>query len=206
VEDENLGFLANPELRPEKIRTAELVWEQRLGRRLLQTVSLYEYRMEHLIDQVQVEEELYQFRNTSGARARGLEVQLEARRAGGGQAHARYALQRAEAEDTGKRLTNSPAHQLRLGGGSPLGRYVTAAIQLSAESGRQTLRQSRTNAFWQTDLHLACRPPQRSRLRASLLARNLFNAKYAVPGGLELRQAAIAQEGRNLALRLEYGW
>lgn len=211
VEDENLGFLANPDLMPEQIRTAELVWEQRLGRQLLQTVSLYEYRMKHLIDQIQVGDERYQFRNTSGARARGVEVQLEARLPGGAQAYARYALQRAEAADTGKRLTNSPPHQLRLGGGSPVGRYLTASVQLLAESGRLTLRQSRTSAFWQTDLRLVARPPRAFsawglELRAVLLVRNLFDSSYAVPAGLELRQATITQDGRSLALRLESAW
>lgn len=167
--------------------------------------------MKNLIDQIQVGDELYQFRNTSGARARGVEVQLEARLPRGAQAYARYALQRTEAADTGKRLTNSPAHQLSLGAGSPLGQYLTASVQVLAESGRLTLRQSRTSAFWQTDLRLAARPPQafsawNSQLRAVLLVRNLFASNYAVPGGLELRQATITQDGRNLALRLECAW
>ena len=211
VEDVTIGFLANADLAPEKIRTAELVWEQRLGRRIFQTLSLYEYRMKHLIDQIQVDDEHAQFRNTPGARARGLEVQLETRLPRGVQAYARYALQRAEAVDTGKRLSNSPAQQLRLGGASPVGRYLTTSVQLLAESGRLTLRQSRTTAFWQTNLRLAARPPRTfytwgSQLQAVLLVQNLFDTSYAVPGGLELRQASITQDGRNLALRLECAW
>ena len=211
VEDVAIGFLANADLAPAKIRTAELVWEQRLGRRIFQTLSLYEYRMKHLIDQIQVDDEHTQFRNTPGARARGLEVQMEARLPRGLQAYARYALQRAEAVDTGKRLSNSPAQQLRLGGASPVGRYLTTSVQVLGESGRLTLRQSRTAAFWQTNLRLAARPPRTlaawgCQLQAVLLVQNLFDSRYAVPGGLELRQASITQDGRSLALRLECAW
>jgi len=211
VEDEHLGYLANPDLKPEKIRTAELVWEQGLARWLFQTVSFYEYRMENLIDQVEVGEGEYQFQNTSAARARGTEMQWEARRAGGAHGYIRYTLQRAEDEDTGRRLTNSPAQLLRLGGGSPLGPYLRASVQLLGESRRLTLRQSHTGAFWLADLHLTFTPPRHwilggAQPRLALRAHNLFDAGYAVPAGLDLRQGAIAQDGRNLALLLECAW
>lgn len=211
VEDEHLGFLANPGLAPEEIRTTELVWEQRLGSQLLQTVSLYEYRVEDLIDQVQVGEELYQYRNTSGARARGLELQLEARRTGGTQAYLRYALQRAETLDRGSRLSNSPTHQLRAGGAGSMGRYLSASVQVIGESNRLTLRNSRTRSWWQANLHLSLHPPRPlapwgGRPRVVLLVHNLFDRRYSTPVGLEVLQPAITQAGRTLALRLEGAW
>jgi outer membrane receptor protein involved in Fe transport len=54
------------------------------------------------------------------------------------------------------------------------------------------------------DLKLAARLDRR--LRASLAARNLFDAGYAYPGGVEHLQPAITQDGRTLGLSLEYTW
>ncbi len=84
-------------------------------------------------------------------------------------------------------------------------------MQILAESQRLTLHSNHTAAFWQADIHAALSPPRTwlpagARARLVLLIHNLFDADHAVPGGLELRQATIAQDGRSMALRLECGW
>ena len=42
------------------------------------------------------------------------------------------------------------------------------------------------------------------RLELSLRVNNVLDATYATPGGVEHRQAAITQDGRNLSVELRY--
>jgi outer membrane receptor for ferric coprogen and ferric-rhodotorulic acid len=42
------------------------------------------------------------------------------------------------------------------------------------------------------------------RLELSLRLNNVFDATFATPGGVEHRQAAIVQDGRNLSAELRY--
>lgn len=78
-EDEFAGYKPNPDLKPEKIRTTEVVWEQRLGSGLFGIVSLYHYDMKNLIDQtIAPSDSLVQFQNISQVKANGLELELNA--------------------------------------------------------------------------------------------------------------------------------
>jgi outer membrane receptor protein involved in Fe transport len=78
------------------------------------------------------------------------------------------------------------------------------------ESGRRTLAGTETDGVFVSDLHLLlpARPSAArgvmQRLELSLRLNNVFDATFATPGGVEHRQAAIVQDGRNLSAELRY--
>lgn len=196
------AFRPNPDLRPERIRAYELVAEQRLRWASLR-VSLFDDSFSGLIDPVlDPVDSVYAYTNHGTARTRGAEAELTASR-GGWLLRAAGSAQASRGPDD-TRLTNSPAWLGRLAITGPLGHGISVGGRLRAESGRLTLAGRRTAPFAMADLNLAARLGRS--LRASLLTRNLLDARYAYPGGVEHLQDAISQDGRKLDLRLEYTW
>ncbi len=203
-EDPLAGAEGNPNLKPERIETAEAVWEQRLGKSLFAVVSLYQSRFSNLIEQSEdPATSLLQFQNKTVVTARGAEIELKARFAGGFAGTGSYSFQHARNDDSGDPLTNSPEHIFKLGLSHPLGRGLTAATDLVYETSRITVQDTRTDAYFLANMTVTFEPPG-APIRLQLQARNLFNKNYSLPGGLEHRQAAIPQDGRNFAARVEY--
>jgi outer membrane receptor protein involved in Fe transport len=100
---------------------------------------------------------------------------------------------------------------LKAGTTADLTRWLGAGMSARYESGRRTLAGTETDPAFISDLHLLL--PARStpsprgpidRLELSLRINNLFDASYATPGGVEHRQAAIAQDGRTVSAELRY--
>ena len=115
-EDPVTFFKANPGLRPEKIRTTELVWEQAWGRYLSGSMSLFRYVMRDLIDQTTDPAAGWvEFVNLSRVVAVGLDADFRARLASGFEIYAGYTLQAAKDSATGARLSNQPRHLLNIG-------------------------------------------------------------------------------------------
>lgn len=201
----------NADLRPETAQTMEAVWQQRLAPGLLGSVSLFHYDMRRLIDlTLDPADSLYQYRNVGDAKADGFEVELQGRHRGSVTGYLSYSYQDATDRDTGERLTNSPEHMVKAGAALDLTGWLGAAVDTRYESGRRTLAGTETDAAVLSDLHLLV--PARTatargvlqRLELSLRLNNLFDASFATPGGVEHRQAAIRQDGRNLSAELRY--
>ena len=78
------------------------------------------------------------------------------------------------------------------------------------ESGRLTLAGTETDDAFVTDVHVSVPARQANvhgmlqRLSLSLRLNNVFDASFATPAGVEHRQAAIVQDGRNLSAELRY--
>lgn len=199
----------NPHLGPEGIRTAEVVWEQRLSQRLWGLVSLYNYQMTGLLEQrLDPADGLRQFHNTEEVQARGAELECRGFLWRGVTGYASYVLQRAE--ETEKELTNSPGQSAKVGLACPLAGPLHTAVEMQYETGRRTLAGPRTDPYLLTKVRLATRDwspgagagGRRPRLGLSLTVSNLFDVRYEVPGGFEHRQAAIPQDGRLVIFRL----
>ena len=198
------GIKCNPDLRAERIRTAELVWEQAFSRTVSGSASLYRYGMRGLIDQAtDPADSLLQYQNAGRATARGLEVALQARLSPSLRGYASYALQHAHEADEHEVLSNSPARLAK--GGLAFGLLAgwSGSTELRYESGRRTVAGTRTAPFVLADLSVHT-TRFFDRLRVSASVRNLFGTSYALPGGYEHRQAAIVQDGRSVALRVRY--
>ncbi len=196
------GYKANPNLKPERIRTFEGIWEQRLGGEFFGIISVYSYRMRNLIDQeVDPSDDLLHFKNTGRVIASGLELELNPRMKMGLSSYANYAYQNAR--DAEGKLSNSPNHIFKLGLSYPFFGSFYAATQIVHETGRITVYGTETEPFLLANLSLSTKRLL-DHVKLSLLIRNLFDEEYRNPGGYEHVQDAITQDGRNFILKVSY--
>lgn len=202
--DTEAYYKANPDIRPEKMRTAELVWEQSWGRHLYGTLSLYRYRMKDLIDQqVDPVDDWVWFVNLSQVDATGLDADLRSRLTSGLEIYAGYSLQMAKDTKADARLSNQPRHLFNAGLSLPVPRLFTASLRMVMETGRTTVRGTKTSGYALLNANLISEPLF-GHLRLGISARNLFDASYELPGGIEHVPAAIVQQGRTISLKAEW--
>lgn len=208
-----LNTLSNPDLEPEKIRSYELVWEQRISR-VAATLSLFQNEVRDLIDLV----ELYipdpeggpgrigfQRANIGEAYSRGLELEVRGSLPGGLHTRAGYGLHLSRDERTGNRLVNSPRHMVRINASRDFAGWVTMGLNVRRESSRLTLYQTKTDAATLVDATIS----SGSRFgpwKAQLIIKNTGDLDCRLPGSSQHVQSAIPQPGRNLVLRLGYTW
>jgi iron complex outermembrane receptor protein len=200
--EEEDWFKVNPNLRPERIRTLELLWQQRVSRAVAGSVSLYSYRIKDLIDEtVDPADDLGTFENVEQVNALGAEAALTARFPFGVSAYASYAFQHAKVPDTDELLSNCPKHLLRVGATYEFFDKVTAAAQISYDHQRGTVWGTTTDSFWLANITISTRELLRH-FKASFSVRNVFDAYYETPGGWEHIQNGIPQNGRTYRLSL----
>jgi iron complex outermembrane receptor protein len=213
VSQSSAALIANPNLKPEKIRTLELVWDQRFES-VATTLSLFHNKVWDLIDLVQIEtpDSLREFgrvasqqQNISNARSVGLDFEAQTMLPLGIMARAGYSWVDAKDQATGRDLINAPRHHLRVSAGKDLARATQLGVGVRAESGRLTLYASRTDPSLVVDLSLTSRVlSDRVTLQASV--KNLFDADYATPGGFQHLQSALPQPGRLATVRFGWNW
>ena len=196
--------IGNPNLNPEKIQTYELVYEQGLPANLQLTLNGYYYHIDDLINQVEAAPGSFQFQNTGEANAKGVEAELEWRPPCGGRARASYALQRAEDAATGDALINSPQHLAKFNLLVPLWRdKVFTGVEVQYASRVKTLSDAHADEFCIVNWTLfSQRLIKGVEMSASLY--NLFDTRYAFPGGPGHIQDRLWQDGRSFRVKLTY--
>lgn len=209
--DDGISYRGNSDLRPERIRTAEAVWEQYLGEHFRSSLSAYHYWIDGLITQ-QSEEGLLVYRNASELQAKGLEAEAEVRWVDGLQGRVSYVLQRAE-DTRDSTLTNSPRHQAKLNLNYPLlAHKLFAGAELQYTSSRKTLLGRDSGSFFITNLTLFSQNIIKG-LELSGTIYNLFDKRYRDPvaGELtidpeapELGLDTVEQDGRTFRVKLTY--
>jgi iron complex outermembrane receptor protein len=195
-----LHYYQEAALEPETIRTGELVVERSFGRGVHGSASAFWNEIDGLITLDSEFDELF-FRNADPIRSRGFEASLEARRRGV-DTRATYSIQRSTDRLTGVEITNSPRHLAKLSFSAPFATRYTAATDVQFMSARRTLAGVTTPGAFRLDLHLTARLAPR--LESALTFRNLLDADYADPGSEEHVQDTIPQDGRTLALSLNW--
>jgi len=206
------GQKASVGLRPERITTAQAIWQQRLGGEWFATLSLYRYGVRELIDTwLDPADSMLQFRNIARADATGGSIALNAAFAHGIGAYASLAIEDARDAVRDAQLTNSPANIAKAGVVVPLAAWASLGAEARYESSRLTVYGTRTDPYLWTGLHLLVTPFARAagllgRSALSIALGNALDARYALPGGYEHRQAAIVQDGRTVNLRLSAAW
>jgi len=201
-EDESRNFLSNPNLRPEKIRQLELVWEGRLTPEVLVRISPYRLQMTGLIkQQTNATTGVTQYLNLTDVTSQGVELQADYRRGDGLWSYVTYSRQ--SALDHGIRMINSPANLASAGFSTPTSLPFQGALELIYESGRKTFAGKETGGMLLTNLSLSA--ALRSQLRLCITVKNLLNMPYTTPGGPALIQDTIPQDGRTFLVRLKVG-
>ena len=193
----------NPAIRSERIRATEIAWLHKLQSSVYGTLSVYNFLIYNLIDQVIDEDTgLTTFRNVGKASGHGIEYEFKYKsQANRNMAFLNFALQETIDKYTNKTLSNSPAFMLSSGSSLGISEYLNIVPEFIFETGRKTLGGNTTNNLYLFNLGLNSETFLRH-FTASVKIRNIFNTKNYVPGGYEHIQDVIIQDSRNIYLRL----
>lgn len=194
---------ANPLLRPERNKTAELVFEQYVGGHLRFAATGFHYRTNGLISQdTDPADALLVYRNLESIRATGLELEAEGQWARGWRTRVGHTFERTRDQATGLTLSNSPAHLTKAVLLAPIAHdRLSAGLELQQVSARRTLTGHVVPGVMLPNLTLFWDGvPRPVTLSATIY--NLFNASYADPGSEEHRQDALRQYGRTFRIDL----
>ena len=205
LQSASTGMKGNPDLKPEKIKTYELIYEQYIGNSIRGTVTGFYYDINDLIIQVtDPADGLLVFRNLDDVKAEGAEAELEEKWDNGLTGKVSYSFVHAENSATGQILVNSPQHLVKLNVTVPLIRdKVFLGIQELLTSRRKTLAGNFAKSYYITNLTLFSQNLLKNlELSASLY--NLYDYKYGDPGGNEHVEDVIPQDGRVFRVKLTY--
>lgn len=196
------GQQANPNLRPETIRTHELVWEHRPDAYGKVSLSLFHYRMHGLITQaLDASTGLLEFTNTARATARGAELAGEHTWANGVRLRANYGWQQS-ADDQGHALVNSPQRLFKAGASLPL---AAVAARLAGEwqcASRRLTEHAQVGGYCSANLVLSAAGGGAWDWSVALY--NAFDRAYADPAGPAFVQESLLRDGRSVVGKLEY--
>jgi outer membrane receptor for ferrienterochelin and colicins len=195
----------NPELKPEKIKTYEVVYEQYFGEGFLASVSGYFYRIKNLIDQTDTGSGSM-FENTDEIKAQGAELELDNKWSNGSEGRFSYTIQRAVSNQSGEPLTNSPAQLAKLDFSVPLAKdKLYAGVEELYRGKRKTEAGNYAQGVYLSNVTLYTRNLL-SRLDLSASVYNLMNKKYSDPVSLTDLDPleTVQQDGRTYRLKLTY--
>jgi outer membrane receptor for ferrienterochelin and colicins len=203
--DSGNSMKSNPDLRPETIRTYEIVCEQYIGKYLFATTSLFTYKIKNLISQVlDPSDSLLVFRNMQEVRSKGIELELGGKWPNGLEGRVSYSFTKTTDLETGEILTNSPKHLAKFNLIFPLIREkIFLGMEEEYTGNRRTLAGRKGEAFFITNLTLFSQNLMKG-LDISASVYNLFNRKYDDPGSTEHLQDLLKQDGQNFRLKLTY--
>jgi iron complex outermembrane receptor protein len=135
-------------LRPERFQSHEVILERTLSKWVRFTADAYYNDLRQLIDQVpDPATRLTYFVNSGSDRARGLEFEVEGKRASGFAFRASYSLSEATDLLRQRRLENSPLHQVKLNSTLPLGARAFLGMEAITVSAQRTYQQTRVPPF-----------------------------------------------------------
>jgi outer membrane receptor for ferrienterochelin and colicins len=199
------GNEANTSLRPETVRTMELVWEQYFANHFRMTVSGFYYPIRSLIrEQVDPANGDFVFRNAGSPDLRGLDFELKRRLPAGLEGTVSYSFQDASNPSAHMPLTNSPKHLFQASFGVPLIKQnVFATMNLQYVSKRATLTGQSSAGYVVPNVTVFTRNLLKGwEFSASLY--NVFNHKYADPAGNGLTENVVFQDGRTFRIKAGY--
>ena len=195
-----LGLTANPNLKPETIRTYELSYEQRLFDNYRLTLSGFYNKINDMARVVAdpSDPNLDTFDNISFASVWGAEAELEAKWRNGFSGQISYSYQYSKDDQTGQRLVNSPLHMAKANLVLPLlGDQLMSGIELQYLGSRRTLAGNRADDQLITNLTLFSQKWVKG-LECSLSLYNLFDQRYDDPASSDHDMDTIRQDG--------FGW
>jgi outer membrane receptor for ferrienterochelin and colicins len=199
------GNEPNPSLRPETVKTMELVWEQYFANHFRMTVSGFYYPIRSLIrEQVDPTNENAFFTNAGSVDLRGLDFELKRKLPGGLEGTVSYSFQDVSNPSARMPLTNSPKDLFQASVSAPLIKQkVFASTDLQYVSQRATLTGNYSAAYVVPNVTLFSRNLLKGwEFSASLY--NVLNHKYADPAGNGLAENVLFQDGRSFRIKAGY--
>ena len=192
-------------LKPETIKTAEVVVEQYFGDRVRVAGSAFSYGIRNLITRITDPQSGNQtFVNVGRVTSSGFESEVEVKSNFGMQGLFSYAYQSSRDSDSGAKLSNSPAHMLKLNLNTRLGfRNTFGGLELQYMSDRKTLAAQTAEDFLITNFTVLTQQ-FKNRFDLSFSIYNLFDTRYGNPASVDHRQDIIPQDGRTFRLKLTY--
>jgi iron complex outermembrane receptor protein len=191
----------NQNLEPERLTTAELVLEQRLGQHLKGSVSLYRTDVKDLIYQVLNEDDLLQYQNIGEAEAMGVEVNLNAHYKGI-LARAGVNYQQSENITDETELVNSPEYSGNIGVSIPvLAEKLFFTVESRYVGERLDVWLEPVDPYLTTNVILFAKDLiPHVELTAKVL--NVLDEEYYDPVSSEHEQSSIMQDGRTFLAKL----
>lgn len=201
---DGVSQVSNPSLGGERIETAELVVDHRVGADLGLRASLYQWSLSDLISLgIDPLSGLSQYQSGRQIKARGLEMSADKTWRTGARLRGSVSAQDA-AYAGGGGLLNSPRLLGKLNLSAPLPwSGLQAGYEWRYGSDRLTLDGSRLGGYAVSNLHLRSDALVLG-LTLSLTLQNLFDKHYANPAGDINWQNALEQDGRSLRLQALY--
>ena len=194
----------SPNLKPEKIRSSELVLEQYLGKNTRFIANAYAYNIKNLIGhELDPVSGLLQFQNVESVNARGIEFELEHVWAGGTRARGSAGLQSSR-DGEGNRFTNSPRQLYKANFSAPLG---IAKLRVGSEwqyVGARDAELGKVAAYHIVNLNLH-RDPGKRGFEWSLGIYNLLGQRFFDPIALDptlSERDRMLQNGRTVRLQI----
>jgi outer membrane receptor for ferrienterochelin and colicins len=196
----------NPLLKPETIKTTELIFE-RYGKHVRFSVSGFYSDIKGIISQrIDPADGKAQFSNLNNVNSRGVETSIDGKLNNGVEGKLAYTLQRSASEQTGDSLNNSPTHLAKLNLSVPLAtRKIFASFQGLYTSERRTLAGSDVSGSFVSNATLLSKSLFKA-FDISAGVYNIFNVHYSDPGSQAHLQNTIPQDGRSFRLKLTYSF
>lgn len=196
---------SNPDLDPETIDTFEVALEQDLWKGIHLTATGFHYQCKDMIQFLQDPADgLLYFDNVSKVNTTGGEVEVEARLEGGYQGRLSYSYQKAEDDETGEWIANSPKHLAKLAAVIPLlPEKLFLDFELQYVGERRSVAGDTIDDYLLANLTIFSREILKG-LELSASIYNLFDQEYYDPGGLEHTMDQIEQDGTTFRVKLTY--
>ncbi len=200
--DFGVFYDSNLRLQPEKIHSVEAVIEQAIGAHFDLSGNVFQNRIFNLISlETNPSDGQAVYENSGGAKAIGMEVELDGRVADV-EGQASYSYTDAEDAVTRQILTNSPQNLAKLNMSVPLvQRKLFASLDAQYTSARQTLAGSSVSGFAVFNVTLLGHTLGKH-IDLSASVYNILDKKYFDPGRPEDPENVIQQDGRNFRIKL----
>jgi outer membrane receptor for ferrienterochelin and colicins len=203
--DPSAGIEMTSGLRPETIKTTEVVFEKYFWQHASLSASGFYNWIDHLISQrTDPANGLIQFANLDGIRGKGLEFELSAKPQSGWEGRLSYTLQESHSSLDGEPLTNSPRHLAKFNLIAPLiQKKLFASFEGQEISRRLTEADGKIGGAFVANATLYSQHLP-GNLKVSASVYNIFNKHYADAVGQEIQGANIVQDGRTFRVKLTY--
>ena len=208
---DQVGIKGNLNLRPEKIRTLQLDWDQFIGNNLKTTATAYYSRLDdQLVQQIDPADDKAVFMNQKSLESKGIELQAEGKWESGISGRVSYSIQETKRLEGVQTLSNSPVTLVKVTLTAPLPvKKSFATLETLYSSSRLSASGDKVAGAAIVNLTLLNRDLLKG-LDLSASIYNLFDTSYAMPVGSEETNSSgvslrsIRQDGITFRIKVTY--